>query len=559
MLQSLHIQNYALIDQLDINFEQGFSVITGETGAGKSIILGAIGLLLGQRADTKAIKTGATKCVIEAHFDISTYGMQKYFEEHELEYDGGECILRRELSSSGKSRSFINDVPAQLNQMKELGEQLIDVHSQHQNLLLGKESFQLNIVDIIAADNKELTSYKATYNQWKELATRLKHLIEEAEKNRTEQDYISFQLEQLEALNLREGEQEELEAEADRLNHAEEIKNNLYAASQYLNPDEGNGVLSALKDTGRHLRDIVRVYPIAEELYERIESSLIELKDISNEVESAQEEVEFNPTRLAQINERLNEIYTLEQKHHVQTSDELIALTQELREKLDNITSYDERIEKLSCEKQQTYEYLIEQAKELTQLRKQAAIHIEQALIEHLVPLGMPNVQFSIEFVFRQEPDATGMDNINFLFSANKNGQLQNIANVASGGEIARIMLSLKALITGVVKLPTIIFDEIDTGVSGKIAERMAYIMKEMGQANRQVISITHLPQIASVGTTHYRVYKEDTDEGTTSHLIRLSNEERITEIAHMLSGENLTEAAIENAKELLKKDNYNW
>ena len=555
MLQSLHIQNYALIDKLDIDFEQGFSVITGETGAGKSIILGAIGLLLGQRADTKAIKTGAAKCVIEAHFDLSAYDMKEFFEEHELDYDEGECILRRELSASGKSRSFINDVPAQLSQMKELGEQLIDVHSQHQNLLLGKESFQLGIVDIMASDAKELDTYKTTYNRWKELAKELNLLIEEAEKNRTEQDYISFQLEQLESLNLREGEQEELEAEADCLNHAEEIKNNLYSASQYLNPDEGNGVLNALKDASRHLRDISRVFPVAEEFQERIESCLIELKDINNEIESAQDGVEFNPARLDQVNERLNEIYTLEQKHHVQTDSELISLTQELREKLDAITSYDERIAKLTHEKGQMYDQLVAQAKVLTQLRKQAATHIEKTLTEHLIPLGMPNVKFSIEFIPRQEPDATGMDNINFLFSANKNGQLQNIANVASGGEIARVMLSLKALITGAVKLPTIIFDEIDTGVSGKIAERMALIMKEMGQTNRQVISITHLPQIAALGTTHYRVYKEDNDEGTTSHLVRLSDEDRITEIAHMLSGESLTDAAMENARELLKNE----
>lgn len=555
MLQHLHIQNYALIDQLDIDFGQGFSVITGETGAGKSIILGAIGLLLGQRADTKSIKAGATKCIIEAHFDLSAYNMKEYFEENELEYDEDECILRRELSASGKSRSFINDVPAQLCQMKELGEQLIDVHSQHQNLLLGKESFQLSIVDIMASDTKELDSYKATYNRWKDLSVKLKQLIEEAEKNRTDQDYISFQLEQLEALNLREGEQEELETEAERLTHAEEIKNNLYAAEQYLNPNEGTGVLSALKDAGRHLRDIARVFPIADELQERIESCLIELKDIHNEIESAQDDVEFNPARLDQVNDRLNAIYTLEQKHHVQTEEELITLTQDLREKLDAITSYDERIEELTSEKQQVYNLLVTQAKELSQLRKEAGIRIEKSLTEQLIPLGMPNVQFHIEFIPRQEPDATGMDNINFLFSANKNGQLQNIAHVASGGEIARVMLSLKALITGAVKLPTIIFDEIDTGVSGKIAERMAFIMKEMGQSDRQVISITHLPQIAAVGATHYRVYKEDTDEGTTSHLIRLSEEERITEIAHMLSGENLTDAAIKNARELLKKE----
>lgn len=553
MLTSLHIQNYALIDRLDIDFESGFSVITGETGAGKSIILGAIGLLLGQRADSKSIKAGAAKCVIEAHFDLSAYGMKEYFEANDLEYDGGECILRRELSASGKSRSFINDVPAPLSQMKELGEQLIDVHSQHQNLLLGKEGFQLSVVDILANDARELSAYKETFNQWKALTTELNALVEEAEKSRADEDYLTFQLEQLDALNLQAGEQEELEAEADQLNHAEEIKSGLYAAGQCLRPDDGEGVLNALKEVQRHLRDIARVFPTANELQERIGSCHIELKDICDEVESALDQVEFNPVRMEQVNDRLNQIYTLEQKHHVQTDTELLALAEELRTRLDAITSYDDRIADLKKQRQATYDRLMKQAETLTALRKEAAKRIEQQLTEHLIPLGMPNVQFRIGFTPRREPDATGVDSLTFLFSANKNGQLQDIAHVASGGEIARVMLSLKALIAGAVKLPTIIFDEIDTGVSGKIAERMALIMQEMGQAERQVISITHLPQIAARGTAHYRVYKEDTDTGTTSHLVRLSEEERVTEIAHMLSGETLTDAAIENARELLK------
>lgn len=553
MLTSLHIQNYALIDRLDIDFESGFSVITGETGAGKSIILGAIGLLLGQRADSKSIKAGAAKCVIEAHFDLSAYGMMEYFEANDLEYDGGECILRRELSASGKSRSFINDVPASLSQMKELGEQLIDVHSQHQNLLLGKEGFQLSVVDIMANDARELSAYKETFNQWKSLTAELNALIEEAEKSRADEDYLTFQLEQLDALNIQAGEQEELEAEADQLNHAEEIKSGLYAAGQCLRPDDGDGVLSALKEVQHHLRDIARVFPTADELQERIGSCHIELKDICDEVESALDQVEFNPTRMEQVNDRLNQLYTLEQKHHVQTDAELLALTEELRTRLDAITSYDDRIADLKKQRQATYDQLMKQAETLTTLRKKAAKRIEQQLTEHLIPLGMPNVQFRIGFSPRREPDATGVDSLTFLFSANKNGQLQDIAHVASGGEIARVMLSLKALIAGAVKLPTIIFDEIDTGVSGKIAERMALIMQEMGQADRQVISITHLPQIAARGTAHYRVYKEDTDTGTTSHLVRLSEAERVTEIAHMLSGETLTDAAIENARELLK------
>lgn len=553
MLTSLHIQNYALIDRLDIDFESGFSVITGETGAGKSIILGAIGLLLGQRADSKSIKAGAAKCVIEAHFDLSAYGMKGYFEENDLEYDDGECILRRELSASGKSRSFINDVPASLSQMKELGEQLIDVHSQHQNLLLGKEGFQLSVVDILANDARELSAYKETFNQWKSLTAELNALIEEAEKSRADEDYLTFQLEQLDALNIQAGEQEELEAEADQLNHAEEIKSGLYAAGQCLRPDDGEGVLNALKEVQRHLRDIARVFPLADELQERIGSCHIELKDICDEVESALDQVEFNPVRMEQVNDRLNQLYTLEQKHHVQTDAELQTLAEELRTRLDAITSYDDRIADLKKQRQATYDQLMKQAEALTALRKEAAKRIEQQLTEHLIPLGMPNVQFRIEFTPRREPDATGVDSLTFLFSANKNGQLQDIAHVASGGEIARVMLSLKALIAGAVKLPTIIFDEIDTGVSGKIAERMALIMQEMGQADRQVISITHLPQIAARGTAHYRVYKEDTDTGTTSHLVRLNEEERVTEIAHMLSGETLTDAAVENARELLK------
>lgn len=552
MLINLHIQNYALIDRLDIDFEHGFSVITGETGAGKSIILGAIGLLLGQRADSKSIKVGAAKCIIEAHFDLTNYNMKGFFEENDLEYDN-ECILRRELSASGKSRAFINDIPAQLSQMKELGEHLIDIHSQHQNLLLNKESFQLNVVDILANDAQEIKEYKEAYRHWRNLSTELAHLIEEAEKNRADEDYITFQLEQLDQLNIKEGEQEELEAEADRLNHAEEIKNSLYIAGQCLDPEEGNGVLTTLKDAIRQLRDIVRVYSTADELQERMESCFIELKDISNEIESSLEQVEFNPARLEQVNDRLNQLYTLEQKHHVQTDTELIDLAEDLRIKLQTITSYDERIDELTQEKKQAYEQMLSKANSLTNLRKKAAKEIEKRLTEHLIPLGMPNVQFQIAFATRKEPDATGVDNISFLFSANKNGILQDIAHVASGGEIARVMLSLKALITGAVKLPTIIFDEIDTGVSGKIAERMAFIMQEIGTAGRQVISITHLPQIAAQGTAHYRVYKEDTEMGTTSHLVRLSEEERITEIAHMLSGETLTEAAMKNAKELLK------
>lgn len=554
MLKSLHIQNYALIDTLDISFEKGFSVITGETGAGKSIILGAIGLLLGDRADSKAIKSGASRCIIEGHFELGVYGMEEYFKENDLEYDDGTCILRRELSTTGKSRAFINDVPTSLGQMKDLGEQLIDIHSQHQNLLLGKESFQLNVVDTIAGNTSELSIYRNLYNQYRSLERELEQVKKEAEKSRSDEDYIRFQLERISEVNLKAGEQEELELEADRLNHAEEIKSHLYETTSCFNPDEGMGVLSSLKEANRLLREIMQVFPKSEEWQSRIENCHIELKDIADEIETSLDEVEFNPNRLEFVNERLDTIYSLQQKYHLQTGEELLAFAEELKERLTDITSFDERIELLTRQKEEAYANVLKQADILSKKRLESAKQIELQLKEHLIPLGMPNVQFSIDIAKRNEPDSNGMDVVTFLFSANKNGVLQNIANVASGGEVARVMLSIKALISGVVKLPTIIFDEIDTGVSGKIAERMAMIMQEMGKYERQVISITHLPQIAASGETHYRVYKTDTGEGTSSHICRLTDEERINEIAHMLSGETITDAAINNAKELLKK-----
>ena len=553
MLRSLYIQNYALIEKLDISFETGFSVITGETGAGKSIILGAIGLLLGQRADVKAIRRGASKCIIEARFDIAAYGMRPFFEENELEYDE-ECILRREVQASGKSRAFINDTPASLAQMKELGEQLIDVHSQHQNLLLNKEGFQLNVLDILAHNDAALEKYHLRYGEWKQTERELAELMSLAEKSRSDEDYIRFQLEQLEEAHLVEGEQEELEQEAETLSHAEEIKAGLYRVEQSFVSDEG-GLLSYLKDSLNTLNSLQRVYQPAKELTQRMESAYIELKDISHEVSSQSDSVEFNPVRLEEVNERLNLIYSLQQKHRVQTLDELIALTDEYRSKLSNITSYDERIAELTARKEEQYKQVKQQAELLTKARTKAAREVEKQLAARLIPLGMPNVRFQIEMGLKKEPGLQGEDTVNFLFSANKNGTLQNISSVASGGEIARVMLSIKALIAGAVKLPTIVFDEIDTGVSGEIADRMADMMQEMGEQNRQVISITHLPQIAARGGAHYKVYKKDNDTETNSHIRRLTDEERVEEIAHMLSGATLTEAALSNAKALLTRN----
>lgn len=552
MLHSLYIQNYALIEQLDINIDSGFSVITGETGAGKSIILGAIGLLLGQRADVKSIRTGASKCVIEARFDISAYGMQPFFEENELEYEA-ECILRREVSVSGKSRGFINDTPASLVQMKELGEQLIDVHSQHQNLLLNKEGFQLNVLDILSHNDEILCAYQGFYREWKQVQQDLAELVAQTQRDKADEDYIRFQFEQLEEARLVAGEQEELEQEAETLNHAEDIKAGLYRVGQMLHSDEG-GLLSGLKECLNTMHGLQSVYPVAGELVERLDSTYIELKDIAQEVAGKEEQIEFNPARLDEVNERLNLIYTLQQKHQVSTVDELLRLTDEYAARLSAITSSDEQIEELKEHCEALYHKVQKQAALLTETRMAAAREVEKQMAARLIPLGMPNVRFRVEMGERKEPGMYGADTVNFLFSANKNGTLQSISSVASGGEIARVMLSVKAMIAGAVKLPTIVFDEIDTGVSGEIADRMADIMQEMGEQNRQVISITHLPQIAARGSAHYKVYKQDNETETNSHIRRLTDEERIEELAHMLSGATLTEAALNNAKALLKR-----
>lgn len=553
MLRSLYIQNYALIEKLDIRFDSGFSVITGETGAGKSIILGAIGLLLGQRADVKSIRKGATKCVIEAHFDVSAYGMKPFFEANELEYED-ECILHRELYASGKSRAFINDTPASLAQMKELGELLIDVHSQHQNLLLNKEGFQLNVLDLLAHDEAELAAYQKLYNDWRQARQDLEELVARAEQSRADEDYIRFQLEQLEEANLTDGEQEELEQEAEMLTHAEDIKAGLYRAGQALNADEGS-VLEALKDCQNTMMSLRSVFAPAGELADRLDSVYIELKDISQEVADKEEEVEFNPARLDEVNARLNLIYSLQQKHRVDTVKALLSLQENYALQLSAITSSDEDIARLEARVKELFTQVTAQAQILTEARTRAAREVERQMAARLVPLGMPNVRFQVEIGTRKEPGVHGADTVNFLFSANKNGVLQSISQVASGGEIARVMLSVKAMIAGAVKLPTIVFDEIDTGVSGEIADRMADIMQEMGDNDRQVISITHLPQIAARGRAHYKVYKEDNEVETNSHIRRLTDDERVEELAHMLSGATLTEAALNNARALLKLD----
>ena len=551
MLKQLYIKNFTLIDELDIELYPGFSVITGETGAGKSIILGAIGLLLGQRADSKSIKAGAEKCVIEAHFDLSRYPMQDFFEENEIEQDAEDTIIRRELTSAGKSRAFINDTPVSLSMLKELGEQLVDVHSQHQNLLLQKQDFQLSVVDIIADDQKELTAYQQTYSQLLTAKSQLQALKDDIERNRQSQDFLQFQYEELSNANLTEGEQEELEQQSETMEHAEDIKTALYEADNALYSEQ-TGAVSQVRTAENALNGIKQVMPKAAELAERLESCRIELKDIADEVSAMLEDTDFDPSELDRVNSRLDRIYELEKKYHTDTVEELISQRDELKQKLNNIENSDEALAELEAKCQQLTANSQKQADTLTKLRQKAGKEIEQQLRQRLVPLGMPNVRFEVN-IQKGELGRNGQDQVAFLFSANTSTPLQPVAQVASGGEIARVMLSLKAMISGAVKLPTIIFDEIDTGVSGKIAEKMADIMQEMGQTERQVISITHLPQIASKGSHHYRVSKEETAKGTTSRMQELTQDERIGEIAQMLSGSDVSEAAIQNAKELLK------
>lgn len=551
MLKQLYIKNFTLIDELNIQMHPGFSVITGETGAGKSIILGAIGLLLGNRADSKSIKAGRDRCVIEAHFDLSKYDMQQFFTDNDIDEDLSDTIIRRELTAAGKSRAFINDTPVSLTKMRELGEQLVDIHSQHQNLLLQKEDFQLNVVDIIAQDEKQRKNYETAYNQYKQANQKLNALKAEIEKNRENEDFLRFQFKELDEAQLQNGEQEELEQEYEMLSHSEDIKTALYQADNHLSGDDGN-IIERLKQASEQLANIKDVYPEVTELLERIDSSYIELKDIAQEINGLTDHVEFDPARLETINERLDKLNSLQQKFHVRDLGELIETYHQLKEQLSHIDHSDEDVEALEQEVAQLLEKAQKQAKELTAIRTKAAQKVEEEMKQRLIPLGIPNVRFSISLT--EKPlSHDGGDKVSFLFSANKSTPLQPVTQVASGGEIARVMLSLKAMISGAVKLPTIIFDEIDTGVSGKIAEKMAQIMVEMGNHERQVLSITHLPQIAAMGSHHYKVSKEETDEGTISRMTELSQQERIQEIAQMLSGSDVSEAALANAKELLR------
>ena len=551
MLKQLYIKNFTLIDELDMMFHPGFSVITGETGAGKSIILGAIALLLGQRADSKQIKSGAERCIIEAYFDLSHYDLLPFFKENDIDYDAEDCILRRELTAAGKSRAFINDTPVALTAIKQLGQALLDIHSQHQNLMLREEDFQLSVVDIIAKDDKALAEYQSAFDEYTKAKKRLEQMQSDIERNAENEDFMRFQLNELREANLSEGIQEELEQESETLSHVEDIKGALFTAESLIGGESDRTVVESIKEASRALTGIADVYADAAELAERLDSCAIELKDIAQDLSQKAEYVEFDPQRLEDINNRLDTIYSLQKKHRVSTVEELMSIEHDLAEQLSHIENSDEELQQLEAEVEQLHKKCIDKAAALTKQRRKAAAAIEKEMKERLVPLGIPKVRFSIA-IDEKPLSQNGGDKVSFLFSANTSTEMRPVSEIASGGEIARVMLSIKAMISGAVKLPTIIFDEIDTGVSGKIAEQMGMIMQEMAADNRQVISITHLPQIAARGTTHYKVYKEETQKGTVSTMTMLSDDERVQEIAQMLSGSDITDAAISNAKVLL-------
>ena len=551
MLKEIHINNYVLIDRLDIDFREGFSVMTGETGAGKSIILGAMNLLLGGRADSRTIMQGADKCTIEGSFSIAGYGLEQFFKDNELDYFPDDTTLRRELLQSGKSRAFINDTPVSLNQMRDLGCRLIDIHSQHQNLALGTQSFQLDVVDTIAANADIKTAYELSFDKWSALKAELARLKAEFESDNTDREYLEFQLKGIDDARLKEGELQDLEQESDMLEHAEEIKQELFRASELISGDE-DGTLTRLRSALQSLRSAQKNWPQAQELSERLDSCLIELKDIAETVDDAQEGINFDPARLEQVNERLDLIYTLLKKHKKENISELLELAESIRTRLDRSGSYELDIEKLTAQVEAAHGEMEKRASELTKSRQKASDTIIKEIKALLVPLGIPNVQFGVDIRPAAEFDRTGHDDLRFMFSANKAVPMQEISMVASGGEIARVMLSVKSLIASVRTLPTIIFDEIDTGVSGAVAQKMALLMEQMAGADRQVLAITHLPQIAALGHTHYKVYKTEEKDATRTRIALLDYNERIREIASMMSGATLTQAALDNAKTLI-------
>ena len=549
MLQSISIQNFALINHLEINFSDGFSVITGETGSGKSILLGALSLVLGQRSEGNVLKDKEKKCIIECSFSIEKYNLQEFFEKQELDYEK-ETIVRREIMPNGKTRAFVNDTPVNLKILKELGVRLVDIHSQNQNLVLGSFEYQVGIIDTYAKNAALLAKYQLNFKKYQKLKKELTHQEEIAAKEKADLDYFQFQLEQLKEANLVEGEQKEMEEELETLNHAEEIKSGLYQSYGYLSEGDSS-VISQLKEARNSISKIQGVFGEADSYFERLDSTLIELQDLSQEIDRSNEAVEFDNERIDFLNQRLDAIYSLQQKHRVDTIEELIEIREELEEKVGKIESSDELIEDLKKQLAEQEVELHKASENLSNSRKKAIPKIEKTIINQLVLLGIPNANFKVKITNNEEFQQLGADKINFLFSANKNGSLEEVQRVASGGELSRLMLSIKYLVSSSTALPSIVFDEIDTGVSGEIADKMGAMMNQMAE-NIQVISITHLPQIAGKGKYHYKVYKADDEHETYSNIVLLDKQERLEELAKMLSGADLTKAALENAKVLL-------
>jgi DNA repair protein RecN (Recombination protein N) len=556
MLQTLIIQNYALISRLEIDFPSRFSVITGETGAGKSILLGALSLILGQRADAKSIKQNETRCLVEGVFNISSYHLESLFSEKGWEYDANQCVLRREIWTSGKSRAFINDSPVGLNDLKELGAFLIDIHSQHQNLLLGDNQFQLQVLDVLAKNKELKNEYLSVYREYTRIEKEIDALKKRIQIRKTEEDYLRFQFNQLHEARLQSGEQELLEQEAETLSNIEEIKNGLLRLDQFFS-FEITGIVPALKESLKQIQSLRKVYSPFDPMAERIETAYLDLKDLATDIQTTQEHLEYNPERLQAIDNRLHTIYSLQQKHRLQSIDDLIELRDSLNRQIQEIDHSGEILEQLEKKSAQLYEQTTTLAGKLSQKRTEAAQTLENQLVKTVGALGMPNIRFSVTITRKALVDSNGWDQVTYLFSANKNMTLKPVSQTASGGEISRLMLGIKSLIAGAMALPEIIFDEIDTGVSGEIADKTGDIMHQMGKT-MQVIAISHLPQIAAKGETQYLVYKEENNNLSETRIRRLTYEERIKEIAQLLSGATLTTVAIENAKELLKVRNMN-
>jgi DNA repair protein RecN (Recombination protein N) len=549
MIISLHVKNYALISDLEINFEKGFTIITGETGAGKSILLGALNLIAGQRADTSVLLNKDTKCIVEAEFDISKLDLKYFFEEHDLDYNK-KSIIRREISSNGKTRAFVNDTPVNLALLKELSQHLIDIHSQHQSLEINEKNSQLAYLDVLAAQEKAVIDYKSRFVNYKLLQQKLNQKIEDEKQLRKDFDYFQFQWQEIEDLNLKSDELKDIKAELAIITHAEEIKLNLSKVSLLLTEKE-ESVISQLNESKNAIGSIARYDIELEELQKRLQSSYIEIKDIGVEVENKLELINFDPEKLNFLNERISLAERLLRKHQVNTEEELLNLKQSFESKIIGVDSLADEIEKLQQQIKNVEEELSLNAKKLRKQRASAIPDFEKEVTHLLQQLGMPDTQFKIELSELKQFTPSGSDEVEFLFSANKGIAPAPLSKVASGGELSRIMLAIKSIIAKEKTLPSVLFDEIDTGVSGDVAAKMAIILKNLS-AHLQVISITHLPQIASKGNQHWFVYKDNAKDVTTSHIKILNNEERIHEIAKMLSNEKTSAAAISNAKELL-------